>query len=255
MSKSLNGFSVEILADMVRPVYKEGYQFFAIPDRQTYKLKLGNQNCARCDATVTIDGEKAGVWRIEPFSTITIERPVNVNRRFTFVKEISPEAYSAGVAVGNYNNGVITVKFDPEKQTRTSWKSPVMHPGINENECYFQDSTLRTTKICSNKQSFSATNNYNTYGNKEFASGATVLGEHSGQKFVDVSPIYDVDIDKATSISLRLVVDDYYTKPYISMREASQYKVKSINEPPRIDDVPPKRPYDDFFVVNRFNPY
>src|SRR6202012_4255024 len=90
---------------------------------------------------------------------------------------------------------------------------------------------------------------------QSFSSGATVLGKHSDQQFVDVSPIARIDTDKITTIALRLIVDDLLYKPYVSIREVNEYKVHSINEPPRIDKVPHDRPHEDFFLMNRYNPY
>ena len=52
-----------------------------LPDRSQYKLKLTNGHETNCDAEIFIDGETIGKWRITPYSTITIERPANINRK------------------------------------------------------------------------------------------------------------------------------------------------------------------------------
>lgn len=256
MPETLNGFSVEVIANRVRPITRNGYKFIALSNRTYYKLKLSNFNSTRCDAKVVMDGEKIGTWRIAPFSDIYIERPANVNRRFFFVNENSQIATSAGVSHGNDSNGLIKVTFMPEEQTRNSWlslKNPLIssrhydsYPSTNSGNFSGQESLSFGAKSMTN-QSFNNTM-YTT--DNSLMTGATVLGERSDQNYRSASAIKNVNNDEVTIISIRLVVDTEFVKPFISLREANIAKCNE--EPPRPDAVPHERLYEDFFLLNKY---
>ena len=110
-----NGFGLEIVTsgiDLSRP----NGEYVALRNGSEYKIRLCNQRETRCDVDVHVDGEKIGSWRINPFDCIAIERPVDDSHMFTFFSERSYQASRANVNVGNFNNGLISATFYPEKK-------------------------------------------------------------------------------------------------------------------------------------------
>jgi len=79
-----------------------------------YTILLCNSSVDRCDAEVKIDTTIVGLWRLEAESSIKLERPVHDTGCFTFFRVGTPEAISAGIKEG-HGNGVLSVKFKPEK--------------------------------------------------------------------------------------------------------------------------------------------
>lgn len=92
-----------------------------------YTISLGNSGLHPCDAEVSIDGGPVGVWRVDPRSTITLERPVNDTGRFTFYNAGTQEARLAEVSNGP-NAGLVTVVFRPGRRVQlgqTLYSAPV----------------------------------------------------------------------------------------------------------------------------------
>jgi hypothetical protein len=79
-----------------------------------YTVLLQNESNRRCDAEVYLDDRQVGIWRIDCYSTVTIERPVHDRGRFTFYQVDTPEAIQAGITE-NSSSGLIRVLFKPER--------------------------------------------------------------------------------------------------------------------------------------------
>jgi len=199
---SLNGYTVEIVTinGTVGSKTINGAHYIPLDDRTEYKLRISSNKGLRTDATVWIDGNKVGVWRIKPYGSITVERPVNNARKFTFLKEGSRSAVQGGIKTGKEENGIIKVVFKHERQQ------------------VFYDS------LGMDGDSFMATNSM-SYGTKErkfsrlsndsmnmlqsdYSAGGTALGDHSSQSFRECEPLYDIDHGDITTIIARLVCDD-----------------------------------------------
>jgi hypothetical protein len=82
-----------------------------------YSISLDNSGPHPCDAEVSIDGGPVGVWRVDPRSTITLERPVDDTGRFTFYNAGTQEARLAEVTNGP-NAGLVTVVFRPGRHVQ-----------------------------------------------------------------------------------------------------------------------------------------
>lgn len=175
------GYSVEIPEGDER---SEGY--IGLPHNTEYSLKLRNHNSTRCDAHVTIDGEHVGTWRVNANASIRIERPADVQRKFTFYKLGTPEAKKANLK-SNEDLGLIAVKFTPEVEVvrgSRGWNGEL--PGIYGATFNSGEPSLRS------------------YGGaKGMSAGGTGLGASSGQTFGSALPIV-YDRDKEVTIHLRL---------------------------------------------------
>lgn len=68
------------------------------------------------DVTIVIDGKQVGTFRLNPHRPVVIERPVNIDKKFTFYKLGSTEAEKAGLRSDNHFLGIVQVVFIPEKQ-------------------------------------------------------------------------------------------------------------------------------------------
>lgn len=144
-----------------------------------YALRLRNDRNVEADAIVRIDGVEVGVWRIPANRNITIERPANVERKFTFYKLGSSEGSQAGLE-RNSDLGLISVDFIPAID-------------------YPQEGIKGVSR------------SFNPYGEtgtlRGFSAGGTGLGDHSNQSFGQAMPI-DRDYANKVTINLRLVCVD-----------------------------------------------
>lgn len=245
MSAHINGFSVKIIGNGVDFFKKNDFNYFAVPHKGEYKIKLTNQRETKADAVVTVDGEEVGTWRVNPYSSITLERPANINRKFIFVAENSKIGRSTGVTPNSYNNGIISVIFKPaKKHFRSFWGNM---RGAMENEIQFDCDTDSIYKNCSYSKQQSA--------NQTFESGATILGDKTSQHFGSADHIYDFDKENFTTINLRLVIAK--RKKYIPLKSIN----RSTSMPPRIDDIDYidnidyLNRYDDFDHIYPFERY
>lgn len=106
----LNGYSVSIVNGREK---QDGY--VEMEHGQTYELLLKNDNNLRCDAQVSIDGKEVGLFRVNPQSIFSLERPLNEAKKFTFYKKGTSEAKKAGEAnISSDDSGLIQVVFKPE---------------------------------------------------------------------------------------------------------------------------------------------
>ena len=255
---SINGFSLGIMNPIdTRKKVINGANYFLMRHGSAYKLKLYNDRGTKCDAEVWIDGEKVGIWRIEAYSSTTIERPAAINRKFVFLRENSSSARSAGIASGSSDNGLIKVIFKPAN-TDYIWSCDLINPSrsclgrnpawnddhfpfyssIHQNEkkaCAFSDDVLSNRQINNqinncNQQNYiqNASTNYQFAAPEtdftspaSYTHGATALGQQSKQEFNTISPIRDIDTANIITIMARLIVDDNpENKPLISLRSA-----------------------------------
>lgn len=112
-----NGFGVKILTETNQDKLQRGaYNYVALNNNTEYKLLLSNDRSTDAMAEVYIEGDQVGTWFIPARDSITIDRPANIARKFTFFRETDPRAISAGVTPGESLNGVVRVVFYPKKQ-------------------------------------------------------------------------------------------------------------------------------------------
>jgi hypothetical protein len=233
---TLNNFSVSITTNDqytdLQKLTSDGYEYIAVPHNTEYKLSLSNNTNNRCDAQIYIDGESIGVWRINSYSSIMVERPANINRKFVFMREKSQSIAQKGKS----ENGLIKVVFKPEKSTIVSQGLDLymnsrgrsiskkgMDYGLGAKS--FFDSTDYQDNL-SMTSTFSSKESYET--------GVTVLGGKSDQQFSSADNLHTVDTKNITTIYLRLVAQkdtDYGTKQYISLSEGNKINTNKIPPP------------------------
>ncbi len=244
----LNGFSLEIL-DWKGPVEKIIYRdsnYYSMPDGSEYKIRLSSSHNTKVDAHVWIDGEKIGVWRVNPHGRITIERPANVSRKFTLLKEGTINAIRGGIMIGSKDNGVIKVMFRPEMRD-------VMYGDFRhglEKEYLFSSqipmcNSYTDTVTPHNRLNQNCSMSAEEYDNKVeygMTSAGTTLGKPSDQRFKRVTPLSDIDYDNITTIYTRLVVDNddsTYRRKYIGLRDAT----RPYSNPQKLELKYPNRPH------------
>lgn len=216
---NLNGFSLAISAihGDSEKVKIDGTDYFSLTHGSEYSLSLSNDRSSRCDAYVYIDGENVGVWRISPYSTINIERPANVKRKFVFLAEDSVEAEDAGIPPGSSENGLVKVIFKPEKLHTSICKDSQQSYGMNRMDGH-------NFSLGRSADSFSA--------------GATGLGDRSFQSFSTVGKLSSIDHSNVTTIQTRLVVPNYHSSPrVVRLRDG----LKRTPYPKRIHSHYPRR--------------
>lgn len=228
----MSNFSVEVLHSNNKSCDVKNInngKYVALPHMTEYKLRLNNNMLCRCDAYVTIDGDNAGIFRVKPKSSITIERPASVSKKFTFVCEKSDIANGAGVVVGGENNGLITVKFCPEivySLFSSGFASDEFRPGYYGSNCrdgyetlesYTYDNSNMSRCLGSNTINCSMNTSFNgsfSTNHSSYSSGSTVIGKQSDQRFSETRIITDYDDAKTETHHIRLIVDNqpFYTK-------------------------------------------
>jgi hypothetical protein len=89
-----------------------------LEDREQYAVVLGNERNVQCDVSLTVDGVSVGVFRIEPCSSVVIERPTQDAGHFTFYAFDTRAATEAGVHSSNENSGRVVAEFRPARSAR-----------------------------------------------------------------------------------------------------------------------------------------
>jgi hypothetical protein len=186
---------------------KDGHTYVSLDNFSEYSIVINNNHHTRADVVVSVDGEEIGSWIVHAHTSITLDRPANTSRKFTFVNETSQVAKRTGAIVGHDLNGVVSVIFKPAKV------QPV-----------YQSVAYSTRKESRSPRLESAS--FRAASPRRMSSGVTVLGDHSDQTFGVERALEDREIDwpLTTEVSLRLVVND---EKYVPLKPSSY--------PPRID--------------------
>lgn len=237
----LDRFSVRVLPDhgVAREFKDFGAYYIALPDHSEYSLQLNNYGDTIADATVKIDGDIAGIWRVNPRDSITIEHPADIQKKFTFVTENGPEADQAGVISGSSLNGLISVEFKAKKESyRLSSPQRVLRGSSSYTSSPRYASPGRLGVVPASLRGVSSMQMASSLHPPSYSSGATVLGNYSSQRFVDVEPIRpdQVDYKHSPTITFRLVVDREQSHPrYTRIGSYAPYSSQRTPYPPRID--------------------
>lgn len=271
-----NGFMLEVLTEkygideVVEKIIKCGWNYYTMAEGTEYKLRLKNHHDVRVDAHVWIDGEKIGVWRINPRGFIVIERPANVARRLRLLRERSGMANVAGIKE-NEENGLVKIIFYPEKKiyneaiALSPWnKTDVIR--YDKGCMYYNDTVTQgrsNQRWCA--QSAEKYSHMNGLTPPRMTRGyldrATALGIESEQRWRTTTAIEDKDIDKedVTTIWVRLIIDNdktVYKEQYIGLRQGLYNTLR----PPKMREKHPRRPksrypYDDYTGYGRYDEY
>lgn len=249
----LNGFSLEILMDN-SPIEKIIYRnssYYSLPNKSEYVIKLGNDHGVKTDAHVWIGNSKIGVWRINPYSKITIEKSANSGKKFILLKEDTIYAQEAIVNGRDSANGLIKIIFKPEKISEYI-------PKDNPIDSYYQNQSYdpsETQYLC---KSYTDTvtpadkihrfcamddDSYSRY----IASTLSPIKKISqnNQQYKTVGPLENIDDGNITTIYARLVVDDDRStarRKYMALRDSGKIN-NSTTIPPPLELRHPARPH------------
>ena len=220
-SSSSSSFDVEIVSPQAQEFSRENYRYVSLPSHSTYKIKLVNDSNVRCDAVVSIDGQRVGTWIVEGHRETTIERPEGMNRLFTLVGETSATARRTGAQVGASYNGLVTVLFKSEKRNYVLSRSPRGARAASPTR-------VRGASPIASARSMNRTES--TSFVPTYQSGVTVLGGRSSQEFSRALALRDDEIDwnEVIEVNIRLVVRQ-------ASRQEERYVPLSQGAPPRID--------------------
>jgi hypothetical protein len=247
----INGYELDIIATSANNFNKNSFDYVSLQHKAEYKVKLVNTKSTNCDVQLYIDNDHIGTWRLKPYQTATIERPANVSRKFTFLKETSSEASSTGIVAGSNNNGLVKAIFTPEKAYDYTLYNECMMDSCNSSfESLPKKKSMLQSNFCNTDMlyrnglekapsldSYSSTNSVSerqlyrsgSVKPQSMSAGATSLGAHSGQTFTTVGALTSIDTANITTLNLRLVVDDSWESAYVPLKSASL----SNPEPPR----------------------
>jgi len=209
----LNSFSVRVPEGTEK---ESGY--VELNHGKQYTLVLRNSRGVSCDAEVTIDGKPIGSFRIDANSSITLERPPNEDKRFTFYKADTGDAQESGQAdIVADSYGLVQVAFKAEKANLYFWHDGTWPKPWGEPIAYQHTWTTYTTPSYSPVVAHNvmrSTLSDSPSGQVEILSttdggtaGITGLSGHSDQEFVTVCSM-DYDESYTTTISIRLVATE-----------------------------------------------
>ena len=206
-------FQVDIVPDQgsVTTNKKDESYYVEMPtDNVQYKIRLRNNGSVKCDAVVAIDGKNMGAFRIHERGQMLLERPSDVERRFTFFTGGSEGSKQGGYKPKDKNNGLVEVHFKPEKKPERvdSINNNFLEScskGYDDNEETCGDFKCGSSRLESVPMAKSrGMTNAPTSRYKE---GMTALTGDSSQKFVTAATI-DYDYKNEVTIYLRLVCRD-----------------------------------------------
>jgi len=188
---------------------------------QTYSIRLRNDQSVCCDARVEVDGTHVGTWRVEPHSSIEVERPANDDGHFTFYKLGSAEASKAGGSKGS-QSGLIAVTFKPGLRPivvtqhvhhfHYDWwpwepwpvrSSPMPCLPWHQPSWIYTNSAPTTVAPAACDMSVTCSSAVARSATPELSPGITGLSGHSDQEFTQAPAIEHSQ--EATTIYLRLV--------------------------------------------------
>jgi hypothetical protein len=218
--------------DKVDHFTDNGHTYYSLAHGSEYKVKMTNNTFQKVNALLKIDGVLMGKWRIDPFTSVIIERPVDNQRKFTFVDENSWEARDGNVVRGINENGLVEVTFFPELKSSfysdTFKRSDTLEYRFNRYHNLHKEEYDNTLVDRNPYKKEDSSDNFISFTNS-YSAGATVLGDDSWQSFGQASKIHEDHARKVTK-RLRLVISNR-RKPFISIRSGSEI---------RDDPVPPR---------------
>lgn len=236
-------------SDMYRSKFVEfssftsnGHTYYRLKHKDEYAIKMTNNTCEHVNALLKIDSDTMGKWRISPYSSVEVDRPVHNSRRFVFVEESSDEAREGSVRQGINSgaNGLVEVTFIPMIDMRPSYSNAVEDDsdslGINvqTNHRRLESQYAMDTTTQSMSANFSSSNS------SDYGAGATVLGDDSKQKFGNASKHFDEDRSRQVIRRVRIVVDK--RKNFASIRDRDHGREVMHQDP-----IPPKLGFDHLY--------
>jgi len=235
----LRNYTVRIIGPSKEAREREGYVFLA--DKARYSIQLANNNTDPCEAQITIDGKEIGVFLLggnfSGKNRLLIERPVNTDKRFMFLKggkKPGKAFIDAGLdQVDADLLGVVAVTFTPGsyKYVERSMVRPLRGRFIYNGDAYvpLESDSWRCRKtqttvepLCDsyNKWQPFETNSETSLtavleddiicssnAKGSYTPGGTGLQGQSNQHFIDVDGLH-LRSNEAVTVYLRLVADD-----------------------------------------------
>ncbi len=182
--------------------------YVRLAHKEQYRIRLGNSSSRDCDVVVDVDGKDIGTFRVGPYSTVVLERPVNEKGKFTFLRDGSDEAYKADLHnVSKANKGLIKATFMPEKPKLARPQEAYTAGPIRASEPSFA-SSADIDDFKGEDRSRSMKGLLASCSSNEYCAGGTGLTGKSSQKY---QAIANLDYDDASAfivLTVRLVGTD-----------------------------------------------
>jgi hypothetical protein len=200
-------------------------QYSYLRHGQQFSVRLRNVHPTRCNATLKLNGEDVGTWRLQPWQVASIEHGVFNNKRFTFYREGTYEAKNQGLRSGREENGLVVAVFVPEDTEE------VVLPDLGDvdefgypGERHWDIPKGLTPYTYSNSQRLTSRAHYLTSTNQ---AGVIGTSGYSAQDF-GTAGWMPLDMNRRVEIAIRLLVQPEPVKPRIAAK-------------PRSTGIPPRR--------------
>ena len=192
----------------------EGY--IELPHGTQYRIQLQSYDNRKADAEIKVDGKVVGIIRVDPYQTVTIERPTHDKGKFTFYLDGTTEAQKAGLnKVKKSERGLISITFKPEKKAiLTTYPVCTASPDFYDPPVtYGFDNCIGSSEVDSGYKSGGPRGMCASPGgqhvnstryHKEYSAGGTGLSGKSRQNYYTVAAL-DYDQSAFVTVNLRLV--------------------------------------------------
>jgi hypothetical protein len=152
-----------------------------------FKITLQNHSNQKSEVRLEIHGIDQGTWIMMPFQTATLERPAHIAEKFCAYAVGSEGGNAIGLQQGDPKNGLVQVKFAPEKKAPQIYRASYLE---QEREPY----------------------GLGEFKTRSFSAAGVGTEGHSSQTFGTTNG-FETDKTEAVTISLRIVEDTEATVP------------------------------------------
>ena len=202
----------------VRGQAEDGAGYVRMAHGTTYAVCFRNDRDRRADAELSIDGLSMGTWRLGPYRSACVERPVEDTGQFTFYRADSADGYAVGSGqVARGDKGRVSVRFIPEVERYVPPPPPpvVIAPPPPMPYAYDQAAPMarESEESMGSLAAPQRTQRYSAPSpERDLGAGVTGLSGESGQRFRTARAI-ERDWANAVTLELRLVHDPAYDRP------------------------------------------
>lgn len=224
----------------------EYLNYVELRNGQHYRIKLTNNQAIRVQARVKIDGNYVGTWLIHSYDSIILERPVSIDKKFTFYKVGKAPIGSGISALNRKTNGLVEVEFTPEKKYNFhNHEEDILfiRDSCNNKNTYgdffdVQSQSFENPRFKSNFQSHPELKNCMAGAlDDQYCQGGTALKGKSYQKYRIANQL-DLNHQGKVTISLRLVARKN-TLDYNKVTPLSELKSRHNIDTPKRSPTPP----------------
>lgn len=255
-----NGYLLEIMVDggpVEKVIYRDS-NYYALPQGTKFGVRLTNDHSTRTDVHLWVDGRKAGIWRINPYSRITITRFSPSGKPFMAWNEAKGPNTSLPQRLSLYHpwgtlDGLVRAVFVPERYTPIEVHNNYTTPDLirHRPECHMYTDGVTPYNV-ENRRCHLTAEEYERRIN--VGQYEQPLNERERGRYRMRTRLEEGDPDNAHSIIVRVIVDNDHSR-YRRDEAIWRETTRPDRVPPRLMLRNPARPHtcekDSPFVLSK----